>query len=53
MSAYFIANVEIKDGEKLKEYMSLTPTIVRKYGGKFLVRVVKLKFVKGIGILSV
>ncbi len=38
MPAYLIANVDIKDVEKFKEYMKATPPIVRKYGGKFLVR---------------
>jgi len=38
MSAYMIANVDIKDSEKIKEYLKLTPSLVRKFGGKFLVR---------------
>ena len=38
MSAYLIANVEIKDSEKIKEYLASTPEILRKYSGRFLVR---------------
>ncbi len=38
MSAYLIANVDIKDIEKFKEYLKATPQIIKKYGGKFLVR---------------
>ena len=38
MAAYLIANVEIKDIEKFKDYMKATPTIIKQFGGKFLVR---------------
>ena len=38
MSAYLIANVDIKDAEKIKEYLSSTPEILKKYTGRFLVR---------------
>ena len=38
MSAYLIANVEIKDSEKIQEYLTATPKILRKYSGRFLVR---------------
>ena len=38
MSAYMIANVEITDAEKMKEYLKATPDVVKKYSGRFLVR---------------
>jgi uncharacterized protein (DUF1330 family) len=38
MPAYLIANVEIKDTEKIKDYMKATPSIIKQFGGKFLVR---------------
>lgn len=38
MSAYLIANVEITDTVKIKQYLEKTPEGVKKYGGKFLVR---------------
>ena len=38
MAAYLIANVDIKDGEKIKEYLKATPAIIRQFSGKFLVR---------------
>jgi uncharacterized protein (DUF1330 family) len=38
MSAYLIANVEIKDSAKFQDYMKATPSIIKKFGGKFLVR---------------
>ena len=38
MAAYLIANVDIEDGEKIKEYLKATPAIIKQFGGKFLVR---------------
>jgi len=38
MSAYLIANVVIKDNDKFKDYMKATPPIIKKFGGRFLVR---------------
>jgi len=38
MAAYLIANVDIRDSEKIKEYLKATPAIIRQFGGKFLVR---------------
>ena len=38
MPAYLIANVDIKDTEKFKDYMKATPSVIKQFGGKFLVR---------------
>ena len=38
MSAYIIAEVTIKDHNTYKQYQSLTPDTIAKYGGKFVVR---------------
>ena len=38
MSASLIANVEVKDSEKIKEYLAATPAFLKKYSGRFLVR---------------
>jgi uncharacterized protein (DUF1330 family) len=38
MPAYLIANVDIKDAETMKDYLKATPSIIKHYGGKFLVR---------------
>lgn len=38
MPAYLIANVEIKDFEKIKDYMAATPAALKKYSGRFLIR---------------
>ena len=38
MPAYLIANIEINDAEKIKNYLASTPEILKKYSGRFLVR---------------
>ena len=38
MAAYLIADVKIVDPERFKDYWSLVPESVEKYGGKYLVR---------------
>ena len=38
MPAYLIANVDIKDNDKFKDYMKATPPVIKQFGGKFLVR---------------
>ena len=38
MSAYLIVRVNVTDMEQYSEYMKLTPAILEKYGGKFVVR---------------
>ena len=38
MTAYIIARVEVDDPTLLKGYMSATPPIIAKYGGRFIAR---------------
>lgn len=38
MPAYVIATVRVNDPETYKKYTALTPAIVAKHGGRFLVR---------------
>lgn len=38
MAAYMIVRVTVTDMAQYGEYMKLTPAIVEKYGGKFIVR---------------
>ena len=38
MAAYLLGRVEITDQDRYKEYMKETPGIIKKYGGKFIVR---------------
>ena len=36
MSAYLIANVNVKDAEKFKDYAKATPGVIKQFGGRFL-----------------
>jgi uncharacterized protein (DUF1330 family) len=38
MAAYLIATVNVTDLDQYKEYTKVTPGIVAKFGGRFLVR---------------
>ena len=38
MPSYIIAQVEVTDMVKYREYMKLTPETINKYGGKFIAR---------------
>ena len=38
MSAYLIANVDVKDTEKFKDYSKAIPSVLKQFGGKLLVR---------------
>ncbi len=47
MPAYLIANIEIKDAEKIKNYLTSTPEVLKKYSGRFLVRGGQISVVEG------
>ena len=38
MAGYLIARVNITDPEKYEDYMAVTPGLIAKYGGRFIVR---------------
>jgi uncharacterized protein (DUF1330 family) len=38
MAAYMIARVNVTDWDKYNEYIKVTPGIIAKYGGQFIVR---------------
>jgi uncharacterized protein (DUF1330 family) len=38
MSAYVIANVEVRDPARYAEYVKLTPATVAPFGGRFIAR---------------
>lgn len=38
MPAYMIVRMNVTDMEQYKEYMKLSPDILKKYGGKFIIR---------------
>lgn len=47
MAAYIIANVDVKDAERIKEYTSATPEVISKYNGRFIVRGGDVTIVEG------
>lgn len=38
MAAYMIARINVTDWDRYKEYMKVTPGIITKYEGRFIVR---------------
>ena len=38
MAAYMIARVNVTDWDKYNEYIKVTPGIITKFGGRFIVR---------------
>jgi len=38
MSVYSISSIEVKDWDAYKEYMKKVPSVIEKYGGKYIVR---------------
>jgi len=38
MPAYLIVRAKVSDMQQYQEYMKLTPAIVEKYGGRFIIR---------------
>ena len=38
MAAFVIADVDVKDPDRFKEYGKLTPDILKTYGGRYLIR---------------
>ena len=38
MAAYMIARVSVTDWDKYNEYIKVTPGIIAKFGGRFIVR---------------
>ena len=39
MKIYVISDIVVEDNEKYNEYMKLVPETIKKYGGRYLVRV--------------
>ncbi len=38
MAGYIIARIDVTDPEKYKKYTAVTPGLIAKYGGRFVVR---------------
>ena len=47
MPGYLIADIDVTDPVAYQEYAKLTPAIIAKYGGKFLVRGGEAEVVEG------
>ena len=47
MSAYIIANVDVRDTKAYDEYRAQVPATVKKYGGEFIVRGGKWESLEG------
>ena len=38
MPVYSISSIDVKDWEAYQKYMKLVPSVIKKFGGKYLVR---------------
>ena len=38
MAAYIIAKINVTDGDQYRKYTRVTPSVVEKFGGRFLAR---------------
>ena len=47
MTGYVIANIDVKNPETYKEYISKVKPIVEKFGGEYLVRAGEYKVIDG------
>jgi uncharacterized protein (DUF1330 family) len=47
VSAYVIADLDVRDPKKLAEYAELVPKTVAKFGGRYLVRAGKFEVIEG------
>lgn len=48
MSAYLIADIEIKDEKALERYVAEVPAIVTKFGGRYIIRGPEVEVVEGV-----
>ena len=47
MSAYVIANVDVKDPVRYEDYRRLVPATIEKYGGRFIARGGRTEILEG------
>jgi uncharacterized protein (DUF1330 family) len=38
MPAYLIAHIDVKDPDRYKDYIQMSPISIKKYGGRFIAR---------------
>lgn len=49
MAAYVLAQIDVKNPEGYKDYTAVTPGLIAKHGGKFLVRGGEVETLEGEG----
>jgi uncharacterized protein (DUF1330 family) len=47
MPAYVIAHIDVKDAERYKDYIQMSPVSIEKFGGKFIARGGKVEVFEG------
>jgi uncharacterized protein (DUF1330 family) len=47
MPAYVIAHIDVKDAERYKDYIQMSPVSIRKFGGEFIARGGKVEVFEG------
>ena len=47
MPAYVIANIDVTDPERYKEYITMSPVSIAKFGGRFIARGGKTDVLEG------
>ena len=47
MPAYVIAHIDVKDAERYKDYIQMSPVSIGKFGGKFIARGGKVEVFEG------
>ena len=47
MSAYLIADIEIKDEKGLERYLAEVPPMITKYGGRYIIRGGRVEVIEG------
>ena len=47
MPAYVIANIDVKDPDRYKDYIKMSPISIAKFGGRFIARGGKTEVLEG------
>jgi uncharacterized protein (DUF1330 family) len=47
MPAYVIAHIDVKDAERYKDYIQMSPVSIKNFGGKFIARGGKVEVFEG------
>jgi uncharacterized protein (DUF1330 family) len=47
MAAYLVARIDVTDWSRYRQYMALTPDIIKRFGGRFIARGGDLETLEG------